>query len=152
RAAGAGPGCAAVRELSRPRPPGRDRRARAAPAAGARPVRGGRGAVAGAAAGLRPPHAAASPRRPRPARRGAAAARRRGGAPGRGRARVARPRPRAAAAARPVLMPETVADEAGTARVAAALATTLHAGDVVHLVGELGAGKTTFVRHAAAAL
>jgi tRNA threonylcarbamoyladenosine biosynthesis protein TsaE len=49
-------------------------------------------------------------------------------------------------------MAETVADEAGTARVAAALAATLQPGDVVHLVGELGAGKTTFVRHAATAL
>ena len=49
-------------------------------------------------------------------------------------------------------MAETVSDEAGTARVAAALAATLRPGDVVHLEGELGAGKTTFVRHAAAAL
>lgn len=49
-------------------------------------------------------------------------------------------------------MTETVPDEAGTARVAAALAATLRPGDVVHLVGELGAGKTAFVRHAAAAL
>jgi len=49
-------------------------------------------------------------------------------------------------------MAETVADEAGTARVAAALAATLRPGDVVHLVGDLGAWKTTFVRYAAAAL
>jgi tRNA threonylcarbamoyladenosine biosynthesis protein TsaE len=49
-------------------------------------------------------------------------------------------------------MAEEVRDEAGTARVAAALAATLLPGDIVHLTGELGAGKTAFVRHAAAAL
>jgi tRNA threonylcarbamoyladenosine biosynthesis protein TsaE len=43
-------------------------------------------------------------------------------------------------------------DEAGLAAVAGELARELRAGDVVHLHGELGSGKTTFVRHAAAAL
>ena len=45
-----------------------------------------------------------------------------------------------------------VTDEAGTAHVARELAATLRPGDVVHLIGDLGTGKTTFVRHAAAAL
>jgi tRNA threonylcarbamoyladenosine biosynthesis protein TsaE len=45
-----------------------------------------------------------------------------------------------------------VVDEAGLAARAAALAAQLQPGDVVHLRGELGSGKTTFVRHAAAAL
>ncbi len=45
-----------------------------------------------------------------------------------------------------------VADEAGTARIAEALAATLAPGDIIHLAGDLGAGKTAFVRHAAAAL
>ncbi len=45
-----------------------------------------------------------------------------------------------------------VVDEAGLAAAAAALARELQAGDVVHLRGDLGSGKTTFVRHAAAAL
>jgi tRNA threonylcarbamoyladenosine biosynthesis protein TsaE len=45
-----------------------------------------------------------------------------------------------------------VTDEAGTARVARELAATLRPGDVVHLIGDLGTGKTTFVRHAASAL
>jgi tRNA threonylcarbamoyladenosine biosynthesis protein TsaE len=49
-------------------------------------------------------------------------------------------------------MRHDVDDEAGTGAVARALAATLGAGDVVHLVGPLGAGKTAFVRHAAAAL
>jgi tRNA threonylcarbamoyladenosine biosynthesis protein TsaE len=39
-----------------------------------------------------------------------------------------------------------------TEAVAAALARELHAGDVVAVSGELGAGKTTFVRGAARAL
>jgi tRNA threonylcarbamoyladenosine biosynthesis protein TsaE len=39
-----------------------------------------------------------------------------------------------------------------TARVAAGLAGTLRAGDVVTIAGELGTGKTTFVRGACAAL
>lgn len=39
-----------------------------------------------------------------------------------------------------------------TERIAAALASELQAGDVVTVAGELGAGKTTFVRGAARAL
>jgi tRNA threonylcarbamoyladenosine biosynthesis protein TsaE len=39
-----------------------------------------------------------------------------------------------------------------TERIAAELAARLHAGDVVTVAGELGAGKTTFVRGAARAL
>ena len=39
-----------------------------------------------------------------------------------------------------------------TERIAAALAATLSAGDVVTVAGELGAGKTTFVRGACRAL
>jgi tRNA threonylcarbamoyladenosine biosynthesis protein TsaE len=46
----------------------------------------------------------------------------------------------------------TVADEEGTAAAAVQLAALLRAGDVVHLRGPLGAGKTAFVRHAARAL
>ena len=49
-------------------------------------------------------------------------------------------------------MAEVVPDESGTARIAAALAARLVPGDIVHLTGELGAGKTAFVRHAAVAL
>ncbi len=48
--------------------------------------------------------------------------------------------------------PLVVYDERGTAAVAARLAAGLTAGDVIHLVGPLGAGKTTFVRHACHAL
>lgn len=39
-----------------------------------------------------------------------------------------------------------LADEAATARTARALAMHLRAGDIIGLVGELGSGKTTFVR------
>jgi tRNA threonylcarbamoyladenosine biosynthesis protein TsaE len=41
---------------------------------------------------------------------------------------------------------------AGTEGAGARLAAQLRAGDVVHVVGELGAGKTTFVRGASRAL
>ncbi len=44
------------------------------------------------------------------------------------------------------------ADSAATERLGAELAQTLQAGDVVLLSGDLGAGKTTLVRGAAAAL
>jgi tRNA threonylcarbamoyladenosine biosynthesis protein TsaE len=40
----------------------------------------------------------------------------------------------------------TVTDEAGTRRVAAALAALARPGDVIGLAGTLGAGKTTFAR------
>ncbi|MEM1167147.1 MAG: tRNA (adenosine(37)-N6)-threonylcarbamoyltransferase complex ATPase subunit type 1 TsaE [Planctomycetota bacterium] len=42
--------------------------------------------------------------------------------------------------------------EAETAALAGALARELHAGDVVELIGELGAGKTAFVRGLAGGL
>ncbi len=42
-----------------------------------------------------------------------------------------------------------VRSEAELGHLAAELADRLAPGDVVHLVGDLGAGKTTFVRHAA---
>ena len=41
----------------------------------------------------------------------------------------------------------TIANEQDTARIAGALAPALRGGLVVGLSGELGAGKTTFVRH-----
>jgi tRNA threonylcarbamoyladenosine biosynthesis protein TsaE len=47
---------------------------------------------------------------------------------------------------------DTVADEGGTEAAAVELARMLRPGDVVHLSGPLGAGKTAFVRHAARAL
>ncbi len=46
----------------------------------------------------------------------------------------------------------TLPDEAATANVAAALAATLRAGDIIALHGDLGAGKTTFARALIAAL
>lgn len=42
--------------------------------------------------------------------------------------------------------------EAQTASVAAGFAKLLRAGDIVFLIGQLGAGKTFFIRHAAVAL
>ena len=45
-----------------------------------------------------------------------------------------------------------LADQAATARIAERLAGQLEAGDVVALSGDLGSGKTTFVRHLLAAL
>jgi tRNA threonylcarbamoyladenosine biosynthesis protein TsaE len=45
-----------------------------------------------------------------------------------------------------------VTDEEGAAAIARTLAASLRPGDVVHLVGDVGTGKTTFVRQAAAAL
>lgn len=43
-------------------------------------------------------------------------------------------------------------NEAATAALATRIANHINAGDVVYLQGELGAGKTTFTRHFAAAL
>ena len=48
--------------------------------------------------------------------------------------------------ARPFVRTEDLADEAGTAALAASLGALLRVGDVVALGGPLGAGKTTFVR------
>src|SRR3954467_13554234 len=49
-------------------------------------------------------------------------------------------------------MEVVTASPEGTEALAARLAATLRAGDIVALSGELGAGKTTFVRGAARAL
>lgn len=53
---------------------------------------------------------------------------------------------------RPLSVATRIHSEAELAAIAASLADALAPGDVVHLVGELGTGKTTFVRHAAARL
>lgn len=45
-----------------------------------------------------------------------------------------------------------LADEAATASLAAAFAPMLRKGDIVGLSGDLGSGKTTFVRHLLSAL
>jgi tRNA threonylcarbamoyladenosine biosynthesis protein TsaE len=47
---------------------------------------------------------------------------------------------------------ETVASEAETAQLAQRLAPQLQAGDFLCLIGDLGAGKTTFARYLVAAL
>src|SRR5207302_9106225 len=64
------------------------------------------------------------------------------------RATAARQR-RAGRPARPVLTSRSPAE---TERIAAELAATLRVGDVVTVSGELGSGKTTFVRGACRAL
>lgn len=49
-------------------------------------------------------------------------------------------------------LPLKLENEAATAALAQRLAQQVHAGDVIFLQGELGAGKTTFTRHFARAL
>jgi tRNA threonylcarbamoyladenosine biosynthesis protein TsaE len=58
----------------------------------------------------------------------------------------AQPHPRPDAADSPAVREVVLDDEAATAALAARMARCLIAGMVVHLVGDLGVGKTTFVR------
>ena len=90
----------------------------------------------GARGGLRAPAGAARPRAAEPRRARARARARRG---------------RAGRAARPVLI-VTASSAAETEAAGARLAAELAPGDVVAVAGELGSGKTTFVRGACRAL